>query len=104
MRFLGDDNDPIPGEDIQDPEAGPDPGYDTIWPEEELTYISPTTGSLITTGGVALSLAESLAFLLLCRRLKPTSWPWYLLGGLIGFRLIGAIMSVSSSSTDTPNV
>jgi len=95
-------------EDIQDPEAGPDPGYDTVLPEEELEYVDLSTGPLstpYTVGGALLSLAEVTALLIVWRRGGEKKWPWYVLAGFVGLRAFGSLTSLAAPTyTSTPNV
>ena len=95
-------------EDIDDPEAGPDPGYDTILPEEELEYIDPSSGPLSTpyvVGGALLSAVEIGALFMLWRRQGGTkTWPWYALAGFVGLRAVGSMLSLFAPTyTDVPN-
>lgn len=102
MRFGQDEP-----EDIQDPEAGPDPGYDTVLPEEELEYIDAGSGPLsipYTVGGALLSAAEITALFILWRRAGAKTWPWYVLAGFVGLRAFGALSSLAAPTySDTPN-
>lgn len=93
-------------EDVDDPEAGPDPGYDTILPEEELEYSDPSSNLVgqYVMGGALLSLAEVGALVMLWRRPGAKTWPWYVLAGFVGLRAYGAIMGLTAPSyVDRPN-